>query len=184
MVLNHGQIPGWFAEQFFQSEPLRQNLERWRESGQAHPWVWQRGGRWGHFDWTDLLATLRKGEYWTMVESDVGRLLEELKRDYAILQREKLVEGKVSIFATEKLTGEIGKLGERVKELESDLAVANVESDAQKMDYEEVLDYYEDIMKSLAREKEDLERQLAVANCEIALEPAPQVGWTAWAGGG
>jgi hypothetical protein len=62
-----------------------ENLQRWRESGQARAWVEQRKGCWNHDDWLALLAELKGSSLWPMPVDAVGLTLEETKREW--LQR-------------------------------------------------------------------------------------------------
>jgi len=59
-----------------------ENLRRWRESGEARAWVAARQGRWDHQDWLALLESLRRSRFWPMRPDAVGRVLEDLKRDW------------------------------------------------------------------------------------------------------
>ena len=62
--------------------PEEENLRRWRESGEARAWVAARQGRWDHQDWLALLESLRRSRFWPMRPDAVGRVLEDLKRDW------------------------------------------------------------------------------------------------------
>jgi hypothetical protein len=55
-----------------------ENLRRWRESA-APAWVEARQGEWDHQQWTDLLESLQRSEFWPMNVEDVGLTLEQLK---------------------------------------------------------------------------------------------------------
>jgi hypothetical protein len=56
------------------------NLQRWRQSGQARAWVEARRGRWNHADWLALLEELRRSAFWPMQPDAVGLVLEDEKR--------------------------------------------------------------------------------------------------------
>jgi hypothetical protein len=56
------------------------NVQRWRESGQARAWVEARRGRWNHTDWLALLDQLRRSPFWPMQADAVGLVLEDEKR--------------------------------------------------------------------------------------------------------
>ncbi len=55
------------------------NLSRWKASGNPEEWVRQRNLQWSHQDWLDLLASLRRSDFWPMEPDEIGRVLEEQK---------------------------------------------------------------------------------------------------------
>jgi hypothetical protein len=57
-----------------------ENLQRWRESGQAGSWVEAHHGQWNHADWLELVETLKRSVYWPLQPEEVGKVLEEVKR--------------------------------------------------------------------------------------------------------
>lgn len=59
--------------------PEKENLRRWKESGQARSWVEAHNGQWNHQEWLALLETLQRSPYWPMHPDEVGRVLEEVK---------------------------------------------------------------------------------------------------------
>ena len=61
------------------------NLQRWKDSGQARQWVEAHQGRWDHEDWLDLLEELKRSPFWPMEPDAIGMTLEEAKREW--LQR-------------------------------------------------------------------------------------------------
>jgi hypothetical protein len=63
------------------------NLGRWRESGWPWRWVSAHAGRWEHGDWLELLAALRRSEYWPMAAEAIGLTLEECRRQWWNLRR-------------------------------------------------------------------------------------------------
>src|SRR5260370_42567964 len=68
----------WEGRQAAPSEA--ENLQRWRESGQARAWVEAHGGRWNHADWLALLEELRRSPFWPMQADAIGLVLESEKR--------------------------------------------------------------------------------------------------------
>lgn len=61
--------------------PLRgpaENLQRWKASGEPDAWLAQHGDGWRHDDWLQLLASLRRSDYWPMEEDGIGQHLETL----------------------------------------------------------------------------------------------------------
>lgn len=64
--------------------------------------------------------------------------------------------------------GSVQDLINRVKSLESELAEKSAEMDAQKMDYEEVLDYYESIMVDMKKAEMEAKRELQNAKFDMA----------------
>ena len=56
-----------------------QNLLRWEQSGLPRKWVDDHRGQWTHLDWLDLLAKLKRTDFWPMEPNAMGKLLEEQK---------------------------------------------------------------------------------------------------------
>lgn len=67
--------------------PYDDNLRRWKESGQPRRWVESRQGAWDHAQWEELLAELRRGEYWPLDPAAVGAALDERRRLWWNLRR-------------------------------------------------------------------------------------------------
>lgn len=65
------------------------NLKRWKESGEPEKWVGQRNLEWNHKDWLELLASLRRSEFWPMEESSVGAALGAI-RDGILADRRRV----------------------------------------------------------------------------------------------
>jgi hypothetical protein len=57
------------------------NLRRWGQAA-ARAWVEARQGKWDHQDWTDLLESLQRSDYWPMNVEDIGQTLEQLKGEW------------------------------------------------------------------------------------------------------
>jgi hypothetical protein len=55
------------------------NLNRWKLSGEPERWVAAHHKGWNHQEWLELLATLRKSQYWPMYETAIGQHLEMLR---------------------------------------------------------------------------------------------------------
>jgi hypothetical protein len=64
-----------------------ENLTRWKDSGEAHCWVWAYAGAWTDDEYAGLLATLRAGPYWPMNEDDIKKTLEAAAKTYLDLRR-------------------------------------------------------------------------------------------------
>jgi len=71
-----------FWKKLFESPKLQSpsndpaaNLKRWKVSGQPEAWV-AKHPDWNHNDWLELLALLRKSQYWPMDEAAIGEHLE------------------------------------------------------------------------------------------------------------
>ncbi len=64
-------------------ERARENLRRWRHSGEAARWVAAHPDGWNHADWLALLDDLRQSEYWPLPPDEVGAALEQLKGQLA-----------------------------------------------------------------------------------------------------
>ena len=63
------------------------NLRRWQESGDPYRWVWGCAGAWTVEDYAILLADLRAGSYWPMIEDDVVITLDKTRKLYGDLER-------------------------------------------------------------------------------------------------
>jgi hypothetical protein len=63
------------------------NLQRWQASGHAQRWVELRQGSWDHNAWLALLDALRHSEFWPLEPSAVGRVVEEMRREWWNLRR-------------------------------------------------------------------------------------------------
>jgi hypothetical protein len=59
-----------------------ENLNRWKASGQPKAWVVAHHGQWNHDDWLALLDELRRSPYWPMKPDEIGRVLEETRRQW------------------------------------------------------------------------------------------------------
>jgi len=80
------------------------NPDRWRESGQPQLWVNEHRGQWNHGDWLSLLESLKRSEYWPMEPNAIGGVLEEIKREWHVLEgikRERHEEEKSWIYGNE-----------------------------------------------------------------------------------
>lgn len=69
------------------SAPYDDNLRRWKESGQPRRWIEGRQGAWDHAQWENLLAELRRGEFWPLDPAAVGAVLNENRRLWGNLCR-------------------------------------------------------------------------------------------------
>jgi hypothetical protein len=56
-----------------------QNLIRWERSGFPRQWVQEHSGRWNQTQWIELLASLKASDFWPMMPSSIGMLLEWMK---------------------------------------------------------------------------------------------------------
>jgi len=72
------EVPGRIMDkQETKALASRNNLNRWRASGQPSVWVKARKGQWNDQDWKSLLASLERSEFWPMERDAVGKVLEE-----------------------------------------------------------------------------------------------------------
>jgi hypothetical protein len=63
------------------------SLVRWQLSGHPRHWVNERRGVWDHGDWLALLDALRQTDFWPLNPDAVGRVLEDVRRQWWNLHR-------------------------------------------------------------------------------------------------
>ena len=75
LAYKHPEVCALLRERGARTAP-ENNLARWKASGEPGKWVRQHDLKWGHQDWLDLLASLRRSEFWPMDEASIGAALE------------------------------------------------------------------------------------------------------------
>lgn len=93
------------------------------------------------------------------VTNEANDRLKKLKQELAPLKK---------LAASGKGGGSVQGLIDRVTDLEGQLAAKQSEMESQKMDYEDLLDYYEDIMIQMKHSEMEAKRALRDAEAEMA----------------
>lgn len=164
VVFDEFDAPDWLVKRFFKGT-ADENLNRWRDSGEAHRWVWGRSGKWDHDDWSRLLDTLRKSSFWPMSETDIGQTLEDLKKAYLDLARWGMLHSNEGgAKATMTISSE-AELVAKIKELELDLEDKQGEMDVQSEDYEELVQWHKNKVAELTSEAGNL--RTAISHLEL-----------------
>ena len=71
------------------------NIKRWKLSGEPQAWVSKHLHGWNHNEWIELLARLRKSQYWPMQEAAIGQLIETLRHE-AMSDRQEAIQAQVA----------------------------------------------------------------------------------------